>query len=185
MFKTEDNLILVDPVMADNGELYKIFSPEFAKGMSKLCEQADIIVPNLTEAALLIGEPYNPGPYSKSYIEDIMKKLCALGPQKIVLTGVFFNDEELGAATYDSACDEISYCFEKRIPGYYHGTGDVFGSALLAAILNDFTISEAAAIAVRFTVSSIKKTALAGTDIRFGVNFEQTIPELLCDLKIS
>ena len=183
MFKTEDNLILVDPVMADNGELYKIFSPEFAKGMSKLCEQADIIVPNLTEAALLIGEPYNPGPYSKSYIEDIMKKLSALGPKKIVLTGVFFNDEELGAATYDSACGEISYCFEKRIPGYYHGTGDVFGSALLAAILNDFPISEAAAIAVRFTVSSIKKTAQAGTDIRFGVNFEQTIPELIEGLK--
>jgi len=179
MFKTEDNLILIDPVMADNGELYKIFSPEFAKGMSKLCEKADIIVPNLTEAALLIGEPYNPGPYSKSYIEDLMKKLSALGPQKIVLTGVFFNDEELGAATYNSACDEISYCFEKRIPGYYHGTGDVFGSALLAAILNDFPINEAAAIAVHFTVSSIKKTALAGTDIRFGVNFEQTIPELL------
>ena len=185
MFKTEDNLILIDPVMADNGELYKIFSPEFAKGMSKLCEKADIIVPNLTEAALLIGEPYNPGPYSKSYIEDLMKKLSALGPQKIVLTGVFFNDEELGAATYNSASDEISYCFEKRIPGYYHGTGDVFGSALLAAILNDFPINEAAAIAVRFTVSSIKKTALAGTDIRFGVNFEQSIPELLCDLKIS
>jgi len=182
-FKTESNVILVDPVMADNGELYKIFSPEFATGMSKLCEKADIMVPNLTEAALLIGEPYNPGPYSKSYIETIMKKLSALGPQKIVLTGVFFNDKELGAATYDSNCDEISYYFEKRIPGYYHGTGDVFGSALLAAILNDFPISEAAAIAVRFTVSSINKTAQAGTDIRFGVNFEQTIPELIEGLK--
>ena len=181
-FKTGNNLILVDPVMADNGELYKIFSSEFAAGMRKLCEKADIIVPNLTEAALLLGEPYNPGPYSESYIEDIMKKLSALGPQEIVLTGVFFNDEELGAATYDSACEEISYYFEKRVPGYYHGTGDVFGSALLAAILNDFPLNEAAAIAVRFTVSAIRKTAQSGTDIRFGVNFEQTIPELLKDL---
>ena len=178
-FKTSDNLILVDPVMADNGELYKIFTPEFAKGMRKLCEKADIIVPNLTEAALLLGEPYNPGPYSHSYIEDLMKKLSALGPQKIVLTGIFFNDEELGASTYDSNNGDISYYFEKRVPGYYHGTGDVFGSALLAAMLNDFPLNEAAAIAVRFTVSSIKKTAQAGTDIRFGVNFEQTIPELL------
>jgi len=182
-FKTSDTIILVDPVMADNGELYKIFSPEFAIGMRKLCEKADIIVPNLTEAALLIGEPYKQGPYSQSYIEDLMKKLSNLGPQKIVLTGVFFNDEELGSATYDSGRGEVSYNFEKRIPGYYHGTGDVFGSALLSAIMNDFSLSEAAAIAARFTVSSIIKTAEAGTDIRFGVNFEQTIPELLKDLK--
>jgi len=184
-FKTEENLILVDPVMADNGELYKIFSPEFAIGMRKLCEKADIIVPNLTEAALLLGESYNPGPYTHSYIEGILKKLSDLGPQKVVLTGVFFNDEELGAATYDSNCDKISYYFEERVPGYYHGTGDVFGSALLAAILNDFPLDEAAAIAVRFTVSSIRKTAQAGTDIRFGVNFEQTIPELLNFLNLS
>ncbi|GHT76098.1 pyridoxal kinase [Bacteroidia bacterium] len=184
-FKTKDNLILVDPVMADNGELYKIFTPEFALGMRKLCEKADIIVPNLTEAALLIGEPYQEGPYTKAYIETILKKLSDLGPKKIVLTGVFFNDEELGAATYDAETGEITYTLEKRIPGYYHGTGDVFGSALLSALLNDFNLSEAAAIAVRFTTSSIRKTAEAGTDIRFGVHFEQTIPELLKDLRLQ
>ena len=183
-FKTKGNLVLVDPVMADNGELYSIFSPEFAMGMRKVCEKADIIVPNLTEAALLIGESYRPGPYSQSYIEDMMKKLSAIGPQKIVLTGVYFNEEDLGAAAYDAGSGETAYYFEKRVPGYYHGTGDVFGSALLAAILNGFSLKESAAIATRFTVSSIRKTAQAGTDIRYGVNFEQTIPELLSDLKL-
>lgn len=184
-FKTQDNVILVDPVMADNGELYKIFTPEFAVGMRKLCEKADIIVPNLTEAALLLGEKYNPGPYTPEYIETTLKKLSALGPQKVVLTGVFFNEEELGAATYDAATDEVAYAFEKRVPGYFHGTGDVFGSALLSGIMNGFSLNEAAAIAVRFTTSSIQKTADAGSDIRFGVNFEHTIPELLKDLKLS
>lgn len=184
-FKTKDNLILVDPVMADNGELYKIFPSEFPAGMRKLCEKADIIVPNLTEAAFLLGEEYNPGPYSEKYIEDILKKLSDLGPEKIVLTGVFFNDEELGAATYDRKTGEVAYAFEKRIPGYFHGTGDVFGSALLSAIMNDFSLNESAAIAVRFTTSAIRKTAEAGTDIRFGVNFEQSIPELLKDLKLE
>ena len=183
-FKTKDNLILVDPVMADNGELYKIFSPEFASGMRKLCEKADIIVPNLTEAALLLGESYHPGPYSQSYIEGVLKRLSASGPQKVVLTGVFFDDESLGVATYDAGSGAIAYYFEKRIPGYYHGTGDVFGSALLAAILNGFPLNEAAAVAVRFTVESIRKTAQAGTDIRFGVNFEQTIPAFLKDLRL-
>ncbi|MCL1938836.1 MAG: pyridoxamine kinase [Candidatus Azobacteroides sp.] len=183
-FKADNNTILVDPVMADNGALYKIFSPEFAVGMRKLCERADIIVPNLTEAALLIGEKYNPGPYTEIYITDILKKLSDLGPKKVVLTGVFFDEDQLGAATYDAIQNEIAYTFEKRIPGYYHGTGDVFGSALLSAILNDFSLNESAAIAVRFTASSIQKTAAAGTDVRFGVNFEQTLPELLKDLRL-
>jgi len=182
-FRTKDNLILVDPVMADNGELYKIFTPEFAVGMRGLCSKADIIVPNLTEAALLLGETYNPGPYTKDYIEGVLKRLSKIGPKKIVLTGVFFNDKELGAATYDATTGEIAYSFANRIEGYYHGTGDVFGSALLAALLNDYSLSSAAQIAVDFTASSIQKTADAGTDIRFGVNFEQTIPELLGALK--
>ena len=183
-FKTKGNLILVDPVMADNGEMYKIFSPEFALGMRDLCKKADIIVPNLTEASFLLGEAYNPGPYSKEYIEDMLKKLSALGPKKVVLTGVFFDEEELGAATYDADTQEVAYSFEKRIPGYFHGTGDVFGSALLSVILNGFSLNEAADIAVRFTTSAIRKTAASGADIRFGVNFEQTIPEFLKDLKL-
>jgi pyridoxine kinase len=176
--------ILVDPVMADNGELYKIFPPKFASGMRKLCERAGTIVPNLTEAALLVGEKYHPGPYTEAYVEDLLKKLSALGPENIVLTGVFFDNENLGAATYHAPTGETTYSFERRIPGYYHGTGDVFGSALLAALMNDFSLSESAAIAVRFTTSAIRKTADAGTDIRFGVNFEQSIPEFLRDLKL-
>ena len=132
----------------------------------------------------MIGEKYNPGPYTEAYIEDVLKKLSDFGPKRIVLTGVFFNDEELGAATYDALTGEIAYSFEKRIPGYFHGTGDVFGSALLSALMNDFRLDESAAIAVRFTVSSIRKTAEAGTDIRFGVDFEHTIPEFLKDLKL-
>jgi len=181
-FKTSHNLILVDPVMADNGELYKIFSPDFAIGMRHLCTKADIIVPNLTEATLLLNEPYNPGPYTETYITNILKKLSDLGVEKVVLTGVFFDDQKLGAATYDADSGEIAYALANRIPGYYHGTGDLFASALLGALLNEFCLHEAANIAVRFTTSAIQKTADAGTDIRFGVNFEQSIPEFLKDL---
>ena len=183
-FKREDNLILVDPVMADNGELYKIFTPDFALGMRKLCEKADIIVPNITEACLLLGETYQDGPYAKAYIEKLLEKLSELGPKKIVLTGVYFEDENLGAATYDAVTGQIDYTLVPKIPGYYHGTGDVFASALLAGLLNDFNLSESAAIAVRFTAESIHRTYEAGTDIRFGVNFEQSFPSLLKELAL-
>ena len=169
LFRSKNNLILVDPVMADNGELYRIFQPEFATGMRSLCRKADIIVPNLTEAALLLEESYHPGPYTQAYIEKILKKLSKLGPKKIVLTGVYFEEKKLGAATYDQRKDS---------------TGDVFASALLSGLLNNFSLSESAQIAVNFTADSIRRTYNVKTDYRFGVNFEQCIPDFLKELKL-
>ncbi|MCD8269850.1 MAG: pyridoxamine kinase [Parabacteroides sp.] len=183
-FKADSNLILVDPVMGDNGQLYTSFTLEFAAGMRALCQKADIIVPNLTEAALLLGETFHPGPYSPAYIESIMRKLSALGPAKVVLTGVYFKDDELGVATYDRTNNQVDYVFTQKIPGYYHGTGDVFASALLAALLNDFSLIDSAAIAVNFTTDSIRRTYKAKTDYRFGVNFEQSFPDFLKELKL-
>lgn len=183
-FKTANNLILVDPVMADNGELYKVFTPEFATGMRELCKKADLIVPNLTEAALLLNEPYHPGPYTHAYIEELLIRLSELGPRQIVLTGVYFNEEELGAATFDVHTNVTDYVAVSRIPCSYHGTGDIFASTLLAGLMNNFSLNESTRIAVRFTANSIMTTYLAGTDHRFGVNFEANIPGLLKDLEL-
>jgi len=184
-FKGKDTLILVDPVMADNGELYKSFSPEFPQEMVKLCQKADVIVPNMTEAALLLNEPYRPGPYSKVYIDDLLKRLSGFGPQQIVLTGVYFDEENLGAAAYDRKTGDISYVLSSRIEGSYHGTGDVFASALLGAMLNGFPLSKAVRIAVNFTAGSIARTKEAKTDVRFGVNFEAGIPQFIQELGLS
>lgn len=183
-FRTTHNLILVDPVMGDNGELYTSFTREFTTGMRAICNKADIIVPNLTEAALLLDEPFHPGPYTHAFIESTLKKLSALGPEKVVLTGVYFKENELGAATYDRTTDTTDYVFTQKIPGYYHGTGDVFASALLAALMNDFSLIDSAAIAVHFTTDSIRRTYKAKTDYRFGVNFEQSFPDFLKELKL-
>lgn len=183
-FRTTHNLILVDPVMGDNGELYTSFTREFATGMRVICNKADIIVPNLTEAALLLDESFHPGPYTHVFIESTLKKLSALGPEKVVLTGVYFKENELGAATYDRTTDTTDYVFTQKIPGYYHGTGDVFASALLAALMNDFSLIDSAAIAVHFTTDSIRRTYKAKTDYRFGVNFEQSFPDFLKELKL-
>ncbi len=177
-FKTKDNVILVDPVMADNGKLYAIFPDDFPQGMRKLCAKADTIVPNLTEASLLLGQPYREGPYEDEYIENILVSLSELGPKQVVLTGVFFDDDRLGAAAYDRRTDEITYALADKIPGYYHGTGDVFASVLLAALLKGNSLAHAAQIAVDFTVGSIKRTQQAMTDVRYGVNFEQGLLKL-------
>lgn len=184
MLKTKNTLIMVDPCMADNGELYKIYTSEMAEGMKKLCSKADIIVPNITEATMMLKREYIEGPYSKEYIENILKDLSLLGCKEVVLTGVWFEEDKLGSASYDRETGKISYAFNNRVEGLYHGTGDIFASALLSSLLNNFSLSESIQIAVDFTYNSILKTSVAGTDRRFGVNFEQNIKGFLKDLNL-
>lgn len=178
-FRRTDTLIMVDPVMADNGVLYSIYSPEMAKGMAKLCALADIVVPNLTEAAFILEEDYVGDAYSPEYIEATLRKLSSLGAKKVVLTGVSFEKDKLGAAAYDSETDKVSYAFNDRIEGYFHGTGDVFGSTLLSALLNDFPLEEAIQIAVDYTHKCIALTVEAEQERRYGVCFERAIPYLI------
>lgn len=174
--RDDNTLVLVDPVMADNGELYGLFPESFPMGMRVLCAKADVIVPNITEAALLTGQPYREGPYEPAYIEGLLARLAELGTGRSVLTGVYFDDKKLGAAVYDGKC--VQYAMAERVPGFYHGTGDVFGSALLSALLTEHSLAESAQIAAEFTAGSIRRTLEAATDIRFGVNFEAGLAEL-------
>ncbi len=181
----QNTLIVVDPVMADNGALYKVFPENFPDGMRKLCAHADIIVPNMTEAALLTRQEYREGPYTHEYVEEMLKKLAALGPRRVVLTGVYFDETSLGAAAYDRQTGAADYAFSQRIEGCYHGTGDVFASVLLSAVLRGFPLAESAQIAVDFTAQSIERTQKAGTDVRFGVNFEEGLPALCARLGLK
>jgi len=171
-FRSDDTVIIVDPAMADGGRMYTTFDESFAKEMILLCKKADIIVPNLTEAAFLLGEEYVEPPYSKTYIEDIIHRLIELGPSMVVLTGVSFNDDEIGCAVCEKN-GEIFYIFSEKFPGVYYGTGDIFASALTGAYLNGKSVFESAEIALDFTCSAIKRTYDAGTDTRLGVNFEK------------
>ena len=97
MFKTSSNKLIVDPAMADNGEMYKIFNNEFAMEMKKLCIGADVIMPNITEACFLAGVDYKKGPYTKEYIDLLVNKLGELNIKNLVLTGVSYDNESLGA----------------------------------------------------------------------------------------
>ncbi|MBO4407216.1 MAG: pyridoxamine kinase [Clostridia bacterium] len=184
-FKGPDTLILTDPVMADNGKLYASFAPEFPAGMAKLCGKADLIMPNITEATLMLGEEYPGDEYDRDYIEKLLKKLAELGPSQVVLTGVSFEEGKLGSASYDRRSGEFGFAFAEKIEGYYHGTGDVYGSALAAAILRGKPLAEAIGVAVDFTVEAIRRTKEAGTDIRFGVDFEESLPNFMKNLGIS
>ncbi|MVB09618.1 Pyridoxine/pyridoxal/pyridoxamine kinase [Caprobacter fermentans] len=169
-------MVCVDPVMADNGSLYASFGPEFPQGMAALCRKADLILPNRTEAALLLGEPYREGRQDRRTAEEMLRRLSELGPRRVVLTGVSFSAEQTGCAAYDRETGEFRFAFAPKIEGNYHGTGDVFASALIGALMNGFSLGAAAQEAVDFTQRAIARTHLAGTDVRYGVNFEEGIP---------
>ncbi len=178
-FKKDNTLVVVDPAMADCGKMYTTFDESFAKEMIFLCKKADIIIPNMTEAAFLLGEEYVEPPYTKEYIENIIRRLLNIGPSMVVLTGVCFRDDDIGCAVGKKDSEEVFFAFSEKFPGIYYGTGDLFASALVGAYLNEKSIFESAEIALEFTCESIGRTYKAGTDTRLGVNFEQGLGEYI------
>jgi len=178
-FKTKDNLIVIDPVMGDHGRLYTGFTPEFAKEMAKLCQKADMIVPNLTEAAFLLGEPYIGDVYTKEDIEGILRRLCALGAKNAIVTGISFCEDKLGAMAYSAETDTFYSYFNERVPAAFHGTGDVFASACVGALANDLSLEKSLQLAVDFTLACIRETENCQKEHWYGVKFEQCIPYLI------
>lgn len=182
-FKTDKNIIFIDPVMADNGKLYPGFTQEFANEMALLCSKADVIVPNLTEASFMLGVPYVSENYDEEYIKDLLIKLSKLGTRKVVLTGVSFHENELGVMSYDTESKQFFTYFRENIPVSFHGTGDVFASCCVGALMNDYSLEDSLKIAVDYTVESIKLSVNDTAHRWYGVNFESAIPTLVKSLE--
>lgn len=172
-------LVFVDPAMADNGVLYPGFDKNIVLAMKKLCGKADIIVPNITEATLMLGEEYkNPGEYDETYIHDILRKLTGLGTPIAAISGVMYDDKKQGIVVYDSRNEEFIEYFGENLPVHCHGTGDVFASAMFAALLRGKSIFDAEKIAVEFTIDCIRHT-IGDESHWYGVKFEECIPGLV------
>lgn len=183
-FNSDDTLVYVDPVMADEGELYSVFDDHMVDKMRELCEKADLLLPNITEACFLLKQPYQHGPYTRDYIEKLVRGLSDMGPEKVVLTGVYFDNEKLGAACYDRVEDKVEYAFSEKVPGQFHGTGDIFGSFCLAALLNGKSLLDSTQFAVDLTTDCILRTVARETNRREGVDFEGVLPEMMKCLEL-
>ncbi len=182
-FHSDGALRMVDPVMADNGRLYATYTREMAQGMHKLCRKADIITPNMTEACILLGIPYKPEGFTRAETEDMLRRLCDLGPRMAVLTGVTLMLDQLGTASYDACTGEISYAFEGRYHDIFHGTGDILASALLCGLMNGKSLKDSCSLAVKFTYRCIQCTVESNQELRYGVRFEAALPYLMELLK--
>lgn len=169
---------IVDPVMADNGRLYPGFGADFPSKMCRLCDGADYLLPNLTEAAFLLGEECKLENYDIAYIEGLVGRLHSLGAKNVVLTGVSFESDKLGCAVSDGKT--IQYDFNKKLTRSSHGTGDLFASVFAGALMRGKSALESTAIAADAVCLAIEATP---DEHWYGVCFEKIIPDLVAMLK--
>lgn len=177
--KTEQGKLIVDPAMADHGKLYRGFDEKYVEAMRQLCAQADILLPNLTEACMLAQRPYLTDCDPQS-IACLMTELAALNGGDVVLTGIGYAPEETGVVVCQQG--EIFYYAHKKVPQSYHGTGDIFASALVGSYLRGKSLYEAAEIAAEYTAVCIENTYKDPAHW-YGVKFETALPRLIELLK--
>ncbi len=173
--------LIVDPAMADNGQLYHGFDEVFVEKMAELCGNADIILPNVTEASFMTGLECRLDRHDEEYILSLLRALAARGAKKIILKGIRYTESEISVAVYESETQVLSYYTTDYIPYLSHGTGDCYAAAFTGAIMQGRSDLEAAGIAADFVVESIKRT-LGDENHRYGVKFEKALPLLVKEL---
>lgn len=176
----EGTVTIVDPAMADNGKLYPAFDEEYVEAMKGLCASADFIVPNMTEAALLAGMHYEDGE-DRRYVDKVMDKLIEMGCKNIILKGLpSKNGNYIGILMYVDG--KMDYYEHEKLPNSCHGTGDVYASAFVGALMRGKSANEAARIAAEYAMECIKKTAKLDNHW-YGAAFELALPKLIEMLK--
>lgn len=175
-----DCRILVDPAMADHGKLYKGFDEAYAAKMVHLCEKADVLLPNVTEACILTGMPI-PDTCDEAQAEVLLERLSALGPRTVVLTGIDYGAGLTGAAIL--ADGKFTHCPHEKLPGSCHGTGDIFTAAFAGSWMRLGELTRAVQLAGEFTMRCIRATREAPAHW-YGVKFETQLPWLCRQLEI-
>ena len=157
---------IVDPAMADNGNLYPGFDAEFVEAMKKLCGKADFVIPNITEACFLTGVEYKTR-YDRAYIDTILEKLTALGCRNVIFTGISYEEGQTGVVVYENG--NYAYYQHEKLSNSCHGTGDIYASAFVGALVRGKT---------DYTVECIKATAQLDNHW-YGAAFEPVILKLI------
>lgn len=167
-----EGVLIVDPAMADHGKMYSGLEEAYAHAMQGLCRKADILIPNLTEAAMLSGQEYR-----EKLDENYVNRMTDLLPGKaVVLTGVGYEPGMTGAAVRQgSAHFHIPH---RRVERSFHGTGDIFAAAFVGALMQDKTVKQAAEIASKYVLRCIETTVKAPAHW-YGVKFEPALGYLM------
>ena len=183
-FRREDTVVVIDPVMGDNGQAYQTYTPAMCRGMRQLAELADVITPNLTEAAFLLDQDYErlPGvcsPHDESGLRQVAEALSLGGRRSVALTGASLAPGKTGAMCFDAKTSRTAAVQTDFIVHPLHGTGDVFASVLTGALVRGTSLAEAAGQAVAFIRACAAATVAQNLPLREGVDFEPLLSLLM------
>lgn len=182
-FRGPDTLVVVDPVMGDDGKAYQTYTPAMCAGMARLAELADVITPNLTEAAFLLGR--EPGAlldgalHDASALRALAEELSLGGKRSVALTGAALAPGRTGAMCFDARTGQTSAVQTEFVAHPLHGTGDVFASVLTGALMRGDSLRDGAALAVDFIHECAVRTVGQGLPLREGVDFEPLLGRLI------
>lgn len=178
-FRRPDTVVVIDPVMGDYGRVYQTYTAAMCDGMARLAELADVITPNLTEAALLLGQPYDALPAGEAGLRQITERLSLEGRRSVVLTGASLAPGQTGAVCYDARTGRTQVVQTAYIAHEFHGTGDVFASVLTGALVRGSALADAAGQAAEFVRACAQRTAAENLPMREGVDFEPLLRLLI------
>ena len=171
-FRRPDTVVVVDPVMGDDGQAYQTYTPAMCGGMARLAELADVITPNLTEAAFLLGRDYRALPSGEVGLRRIVEELSLDGKRSLALTGASLAPGKTGAMCFDARTGRTETVQTDFIAHPLHGTGDLFASVLTGALVKGASLAEAAGQAVDFIHACAARTVAQDLPLREGVDFE-------------
>lgn len=178
-------LRVVDPVMADHGKVYPTYTPELCDAMAELACGADILTPNLTEAAIILGEPIGED-WAGTDISDeearrLVDALIAKGAKHVVLKGIQREGESCIRNFVGGADCETFEVHNEYLPYMLHGTGDLYASCLMAAVMAGRSLEEAATFAGDFVHDAMLVSAEQPDFRDRGVSFEPLLGKV-CEL---
>lgn len=171
--ETFGSYTVLDPVMGDHGQLYSGITEAHVTAMKALCREADVLLPNVTEAARLIGFPYREAP-DPAYLSELAAGLLEFGPQAVLITGVLWGNGKIGFYGVHRDTGSFSYSGE-YIPRQLHGTGDLFSAAFTGGIMGGLSLAESGALAAEFVRRAVAATETVSP---YGTEFEKALPWL-------
>lgn len=176
--RTGEECIVVDPVMGDNGKLYRTYNLVMQEKMRHLVELADIITPNLTEALFLLGREYILRPFTDEEIKEMLRTLAQMGPKVVIITGILDHTGKRANVAYDVKQNIFWKVPYQEVAVHYPGTGDAFTSVLIGALIQGDSLPMAIERASRFISLAIRTTYGYCTDTREGIMLEKVLPAL-------
>ena len=182
LLSDEATLVIVDPAMADNGRYYANLGPDMTECFKKIIGRADIITPNMTEACFLTGTEYRSVGNDDEFVERLLDALTELGPETVVITGVCSSDGEVGIVGRDSKNGEVCRLMSPARNGTFHGSGDVFASALSALLVRGFEFERALRLAQEFVADCVDRTERRCGGGNYGLDFESALPRYIAKI---